>query len=117
MQPRDRLNHLNWWWRVGLGELQEIRIVQSATLDGDERVDESAGDAVVALGRRDEQPLHGRQPRLHLPPVQLGTVVGDGEPVGARRGQRISSSAIWMPLSAAPLRSWSPTTQKLSAFG
>ena len=59
--------------------------------------------------------------RLDLPAVEVGALVRerepDGEPGASPQVERISSSAIWTPLSAAPLRSWSPTTQKLSAFG
>lgn len=63
-----------------------------------------------------QETLPSRQAGLVLPAVQVRAVIGEDETEGTRR-QRISSSAIWIPFRAAPLRSWSPTTQKLSALG
>ena len=75
--------------------------------------------------RLEDQALHGRRVRLDLPAVVGRAVVGQRS---ARRtdgasgsiGYRLgvvppSSSAICTALVAAPLRSWSPTTQKFSA--
>ena len=79
-----------------------------------------AQDALAGLH---QESLDRRAVGLGLPAGEVRAIVGQGEAKrashaprpGAGNGltQRIRSSAIWIPLSAAPLRSWSPTTQKL----
>ena len=67
------------------------------------------GGSEDARARLHQQPLDGGAARLPLPAVEVGAVVRDGEPERRRaalpRPQRMSSSAIWTPLRAAPLRS------------
>jgi hypothetical protein len=64
--------------------------------------------------RLEEHALHGRLVALDLPSAVRGAVVREVEPEDAIYSR---SSAIWTALVAAPLRSWSPTTQKLSERG
>lgn len=79
------------------------------------QLDRPAQDATAGITH---EPLHRGTIRLHLPTREVRAVVGESQAQsGQGRPQRIKSSAICMPFSAAPLRSWSPTTQKLRALG
>lgn len=74
-------------------------------------LDRSGNDHRSALGKH---PLDRPVSFVSLPTVKIGSVISDHQTISVRlihQFARLQSSAIWTVLRAAPLSTWSPTTQ------